>query len=251
MSKKRIKKITKIRKKKGGRDASGHISVRSRGGEHKRFIRQVDWKRDKKDISGTVKNIEYDPNRSANLALISYADGEKRYILAPAELEVGDTIIAAENAPIKPGNSLPLSKMPIGIEVHNVEIRPGKGGQMVRGAGTAAIIKSKKDKMIKLELPSGEIRLFNRNSWATVGQVGNVEHIAKKLKKAGDSRRRGIRPTVRGVAQHPSSHPHGGGHVSNIGLKAPKTPWGKKAMGKRTRNKKKYSDKYIVKRRKK
>lgn len=249
MSKKRIKKLTKIRKKKGGRDASGQISVRDRGGEHKRFIRKVDWKRDKIDIPGKVKDIEYDPNRSANLALIAYADGEKRYILAPSGLEVDDTVIASEKAPIKPGNALPLAEIPIGIEIHNIEIRPGKGGQIVRGAGTAAIIKSKKGKMAKLELPSGEIRLFHLESWATVGQVGNVDHIYKKLKKAGDSRRRGIRPTVRGVAQHPSSHPHGGGNVGNIGLKAPKTPWGKRTMGKKTRKKKKYSDKVIVSRR--
>lgn len=251
MSNKRIKKLTKTRKKRAGRDAQGHISVRGRGGEHKRFIRRVDWKRDKKEIPGAVKDIQYDPNRSANLALIVYADGEKRYILAPAGLEIGDQVIASEQAPIEVGNALPLGKIPLGVEVHNVEIRPGKGGQMVKGAGTAAIVKSKKNKMAKLELPSGEVRLFDLKSWATIGQVGNVDHIYKKLKKAGDSRRRGIRPTVRGVAQNPSSHPHGGGHVSNIGLKAPKTPWGKKAMGKRTRKKDKYSDKYIVKRRKK
>ncbi len=248
---KRNKKLTKIRKKTGGRDASGQISVRGHGGEHKRFIRKVDWKRDKIGVPGKVQSIEYDPNRGADLALVVYADGEKRYILSPAGLEVGDQVIASEEAEIRSGNALPLKKIPVGVEVHNLEIKPGKGGQMVRGAGTAAIIKSKKGKMVKLELPSGEIRLFHLDCWATVGQVGNADHIYKKLKKAGDSRRRGIRPTVRGVAQNPSSHPHGGGHVGNIGLKAPKTPWGKKAMGKRTRKKKKYSDKYIVKRRKK
>ncbi len=247
MSKKRIKKLTKIRKKKGGRDTSGRVSIRHKGGEHKRFVRKIDWKRDKIGVPGSVESIDYDPNRSANVCLISYADGEKRYILAPQGLNAGDTVISAEKAPIEPGNAMPLRSMPIGIEVHNVEIQPGKGGQMVRGAGTAAILKTKKNNMAKLELPSGEIRLFKLDAWATVGQVGNVDHIYKKLKKAGDSRRRGIRPTVRGVAQNPSSHPHGGGHVSNIGLKAPKTPWGKKAMGKKTRKKKKYSDKYIVK----
>lgn len=251
MSNKKSKKLTKIKKKTGGRDSRGRVSVRGRGGEHKRYIRKVDWKRDKIDVPGKVESIQYDPNRSANLALIFYADGEKRYILAPSGLEENNTVIASENAPVKPGNALPLGKIPTGVEVHNVEIRPGKGGQMVRGAGTAAIIKSKKGDMVKLELPSGEVRLFDKNAWATIGQVGNVDHIYKKLKKAGDKRRRGIRPTVRGVAQHPSSHPHGGGNVGNIGLKAPKTPWGKKAMGKKTRKKKKYSDKYIVKRRKK
>jgi large subunit ribosomal protein L2 len=251
MTNKRNKKLTKIRKKTGGRDSTGRVSVRSRGGEHKRFIRKIDWKRDKIDIPGKVKEIRYDPNRSANLGLVVYKDGEKRFILAPAGLEVGDTVIASKNASIEPGNCLPLEEIPIGVEVHNLEIKPGKGGQMVRGAGTAAILKSKREKMAKIELPSGEIRLFNLKCWATIGQVGNVNHIYKKLKKAGDSRHRGKRPTVRGVAQHPSSHPHGGGHVHNIGLKAPKTPWGKKAMGKKTRKKNKYSDKYIISRKKK
>jgi len=250
MANKRIKRLTKIRKKTGGRDSSGQISVRGRGGEHKRFVRKIDWKRDKIDVPGRVSRIDYDPNRGANIALIVYADGDKRYILAPAGLEVNDEIISSKKAPIKPGNAMPLREIPTGVEVHNLEIKPGKGGQIVRGAGTAALIKSKKSKMAKIELPSGEMRLFHLDSWATVGQVGNVDHIYKKFTKAGDRRRRGFRPTVRGLAQAPSSHPHGGGNVSNIGIKAPKTPWGKKAMGKKTRKKNKYSDKYIVKRRK-
>lgn len=247
---KRVKKLTKIKKKKSGRDASGQISVRHRGGEHKRFIRKIDWKRDKHELSGRVEKIEYDPNRNAPIALIVYPDGERRYILAPAGLEVGSEVISGKEAPVKPGNAMPLKKVPLGVEVHNLEINPGKGGQMVRGAGTSALVKSKSDKMAKVELPSGEVRLFKLNCWVTIGQIGNVDYNSRKLKKAGDRRRRGFRPSVRGLAQAPSSHPHGGGHVHNIGIKAPKTPWGKRTMGKKTRKKNKYSDKVIVKRRK-
>jgi large subunit ribosomal protein L2 len=247
---KRIKKLTKINKKTGGRDATGQISVRHRGGEHKRFVRKIDWKRDKQGVPGRVASIEYDPNRSAMIALIVYKDGEKRYIVAPAGLKVGDEIIADKKAQIETGNCLLLANIPLGVEIHNLELTPGKGGQIVRGAGSSALIKSKTGKMAKVELPSGEVRLFDLNCSAVIGQVSNFEHVSKKLKKAGDKRRRGIRPSVRGLAKAANRHPHGGGHVHNIGIKAPKTPWGKKAMGKRTRKKNKYSDKYIIKRRK-
>lgn len=247
---KRQKKLTKIKKKTGGRDNKGHMSTRHRGGAHKRFIRKIDWKRDKRDIPGTVEAIEYDPNRNANIALILYPDGERRYILAPAKLEVGDEVIASENPEIEPGNALPLKNIPLGVDFHNLEIKPGKGGQMVRGAGTKATILSKEDKYAHVKLPSTEVRKFLLDCWATIGQVGNKEHIYKQLGKAGSKRHRGIRPTVRGVAQHPGSHPHGGGEGrSPIGMPSPKSPWGKKTLGKKTRKKRKYSDKLIVKRR--
>jgi len=253
MSKKRVKKLVKIRKKKGGRDASGQISVRHQGGEHKRFIRIIDWARSKKEIKGLVEAIEYDPNRQANLALVLYPDGERRYIIAPGGLSKGDQIVSAKKAEIKAGNAMELKNIPVGVPIHNLEIRPGKGGQMVRGAGNAALIVSKEeDRWIVVKLPSGEVRRFKGNCLATIGQVSNADWGTIKLKKAGDKRRRGVRPTVRGVAQHPKSHPHGGGEGrSPIGMKAPKTPWGKKALGKRTRKKKKYSDKLIISRRKK
>jgi len=251
MSRKLIKKLVRIKKKKSGRDNQGHISVRHRGGEHKRYLRLIDWKRDKRDIPGKVVSIEYDPNRTADIALIQYPDGEKRYILAPHELKVGDEIVASEKAEIKPGNALPLAKIPVGVPIYNLELVPGKGGQMVRGAGTYALIQSKDEKTATIKLPSGEIRLFPISCWATIGQVSNPEHSSQKLRKAGDKRHRGIRPTVRGVAQHPGAHPHGGGEGrSGIGMPSPKSPWGKKTLGKRTRKKKKYSDKWIVKRRK-
>jgi len=251
MKRKKIKKLLKIRKKKGGRGARGRVSVRHRGGEHKRFLRLIDWKRDKLDIPGKVVQIEYDPNRTANIALLCYPDGEKRYILAPEGLKVGEEVISAQKAEIKPGNTLKLKHIPVGVPIYNLEIVPGKGGQLVRGAGAAALIQAKEDKWIVVKLPSGEIRRFLSDCRATIGQVSNSNWGMVKLKKAGDSRHRGIRPTVRGVAQHPDSHPHGGGEGrSGIGMKAPKTPWGKKALGKKTRKKKKYSDKFIVARRK-
>ncbi|MCD6225537.1 50S ribosomal protein L2 [bacterium] len=251
MKKKKIKKLLKIRKKKGGRDSKGHISVRHRGGEHKRFLRIIDWKRDKLDIPGRVKSIEYDPNRTANIALVVYPDGEKRYILAPEGLKPGDEVISAEKTEVKPGNTMKMANIPSGVPIHNLEIVPGKGGQMVRGAGTAALIQAKEGKWVVVKLPSGEVRKFLGECRATIGQVSNSEWGAKKLRKAGDKRHRGIRPTVRGVAQHPDSHPHGGGEGrSGIGMKAPKTPWGKIALGKKTRKKNKYSDKLIIQRRK-
>jgi len=247
----RIKRLLKIRKKKGGRDARGHISVRHQGGEHKRFLRTIDWKRSKKKIPGKVEEIEYDPNRTANIALILYPDGERRYILAPEELKVGDKVISDQKTEIEPGNTMELGHIPSGVPIHNLEIVPGKGAQVVRGAGTAAFIQAKEDRWVVVKLPSGEIKKFPFESRATIGQVGNSGWGRVKLTKAGDKRHRGIRPTVRGVAQHPDSHPHGGGEGrSPIGMKAPKTPWGKKALGKRTRKKKKYSDKLIVSRKK-
>ncbi len=252
MANKRIKKLIKIRKKKGGRDNRGRVSVRHQGGEHKRFVRKIDWRRDKKEIEGRVETIEYDPNRQAYLALILYPDGERRYIIAPDGLKEGDLVVAAEKAEIRLGNALKLKNIPVGIAIHNLEIRPGKGGQMVRGAGNSAFVQGQEADYVIIKLPSGEMRRFAPDCLATIGQVGNPDWGTTKLKKAGDKRRRGIRPTVRGVAQHPGSHPHGGGEGrSPIGMKAPKTPWGKKALGKRTRKRKKYSDKLIISRRKK
>lgn len=252
MSMKKAKKLIKIRKKKGGRDNQGRISVRHQGGEHKRFVRTIDWKRDKEGIAGRVESIDYDPNRQADLALILYKDGERRYILAPEGLKKGDLVIADDQAKISLGNALKLKDIPVGVAIHNLEIRPGKGGQVVRGAGGVALVQSKEGGFVVVKLPSGEVRRFAPDCKATIGQVGNAAWGKTKLKKAGDNRRRGIRPTVRGVAQHPGSHPHGGGEGrSPIGMKAPKTPWGKKTLGKKTRKKKKYSDRLIISRSKK
>jgi len=240
-----------IRKKRGGRDSQGHVSVRHQGGGEKQYVRIIDFKRDKIDISAVVEKIEYDPNRNVEIALILYADGERRYIITPLGLNEGDKVISSESAEIKPGNCLSLKNIPIGIPIHNLELFAGRGGQIVRGAGTQALILSKEGDFAQVKLPSGEMRLFFLSCKATVGQVGNIDQKLKKLSKAGDSRHRGIRPTVRGVAQNPRSHPHGGGEGrSGIGMPGPKTPWGKPALGKRTRNKKKYSKKFIITRRK-
>ncbi|MGB6838756.1 MAG: 50S ribosomal protein L2 [Microgenomates group bacterium] len=245
-----MKKLKKILPKRSGRDVSGKVTVRHQGGRQKRFLREIDFKRDKKDVWGHVEKIEYDPNRNANIALICYIDGERRYILAPAGLKEGQKIVASETAPLEAGNALPLDKIPVGFQIHNIEIRPGKGGQMVRGAGAAAVIQGKEGEFVVVKLPSSEIRRFRPDVYATLGQVGRAEARTERIGKAGRKRRRGIRPTVRGVAQHPGSHPHGGGEGrSGVGLKYPKTPYGKPAVGK-TRKKKKYSDKLIVKRRK-
>lgn len=244
------KNLIKILKKKSGRDVYGHVSTRHQGGREKRFLREIDFKRDKLDIEGRVISLEYDPNRSADIALISYKDGEKRYILAPDGLKVGDTIISSENAEVKIGNSLPLERIPIGTVVHNVELTPGKGGQLVRGAGTGAVILAREDNYVHLKMPSGEVRKILGRCFATIGQVGNVDWKNVTLGKAGRKRHLGIRPTVRGTAQHPDSHPHGGGEGrSGEGLKYPKTPWGKHARGKKTRKRKKYSDKFIIQKR--
>lgn len=243
-------KLLKIKKKHSGRDAQGHISIRHRGGGHKRFLRLIDFKRNKLDIKAKVIAIEYDPNRSANIALLSYQDGSKSYILAPAGLKEKDVVLYSENAPIKEGNKLPLKNIPVGVPIHALEFQPGRGAQLIKSAGTAAFIQSIDASKVTIKLPSGELRVFPSTACATIGQVGNSDHSNKKLKKAGDSRRRGIRPSVRGVAQNPSSHPHGGGEGrSSIGMN-PKTPWGKVAMGKKTRKGKKASSRLIVKRRK-
>lgn len=245
-----VKKLTKILKKHSGRDSTGSISVRHRGGRQKRYYRIIDFKREKRNIEGKVLRIEKDPNRNAFIALIEYQDGDLRYILAPNGLKPGDKVIAGENASINTGNALPLRNIPLGIQVHNIELYPGQGGQMVRGAGTAAVVVAKEDKYVHLKLPSGEIRKFLKDCYATIGQISNVEHKEENLGKAGRKRLLGIRPTVRGTAQNPRSHPHGGGEGRVGEGMHPKTPWGKPARGKKTRKKDKWSNKLIVKRRK-
>jgi large subunit ribosomal protein L2 len=237
------------KKSKAGRNAHGKITVRHRGGGEKRHIRIIDFKRDKVDIPGKVASIEYDPNRTARIALIHYVDGEKRYIIAPAGLKVGDTITAGNNIEIKPGNSMPMKNMPTGIDIHNIEVQKGRGGQLVRSAGNSAQLMVKEGKYVLIRLPSGEIRRILADCTATVGQIGNIEHQTISLGKAGRKRHMGWRPTVRGSAMSPRDHPHGGGEGrSPIGLPGPKTPWGKSALGYKTR-KPKASDKMIIKRR--
>jgi large subunit ribosomal protein L2 len=245
-----MRSLLSIKKKTSGRDSKGHISIRHRGGEEKRFLRDIDWHRNIIDIKAKVISIEYDPNRTADIALICYENGRKAYILSPSELKVGDTIISSASGPIKAGNCLCLKNIPVGVPIHALSFQPGKPAQIVKSAGSAAYVQSIDEDKATVKLPSGEIRLFSSLCKATIGQVGNEDHINQKLTKAGQSRHRGIRPGVRGVAQHPDSHPHGGGEGrSSIGMN-PKTPWGKPAMGKRTRKKKKYSNKLIIKRRK-
>ncbi len=235
--------------KKAGRNARGVITVRHRGGGHKRKYRIIDFKRDKFDIPAVVSSIEYDPNRSARIALLTYVDGEKRYIIAPQGLRVGDKIMSGPNAEIKVGHALPISQIPLGTQVHNLELYPGKGGQLVRSAGTAAQLLAKEGSFAQVRLPSGEVRLVNQNCMATIGVVGNVEHNIIKLGKAGRKRWMGIRPTVRGTAMDPNSHPHGGGEGrSSVGMPGPKTPWGKPALGAKTRRNK-VTNKHIVRRR--
>ncbi len=244
------KSLTEPLKKQSGRNNRGKITVRHRGGGAKRKLRVIDFKRDKTGVPGRVAAIEYDPNRSARIALIYYADGEKRYILAPIGLNVDDTVISSPDAEIKPGNALPLNVIPSGTLVHNIEMEKGKGGQMVRSAGTAAQLMVKEDEYALIRMPSGEMRRVRGECMATIGQVGNVDHQNIELGKAGRKRLMGWRPTVRGSAMSPRDHPHGGGEGrSPIGMPGPKTPWGKPALGYRTR-KKKTSDKLIVKRRK-
>lgn len=245
-----VKGLTLILKKHSGRDNSGKISVRHQGGRQKRLYRVIDFKRDKKNIEGTVIGIEYDPNRNADIALVEYKDKEKRYILHPKDLKVGDTVMAGDSAEISIGNALPLKNIPIGTQIHNVEVYPGQGGKMIRGAGTFASIVAKDEEYVHLKLSSGEIRKFLEDCAATVGMVGNVAKKDENLRKAGRRILMGIRPTVRGTAQNPRSHPHGGGEGRSGQGMHPKTPWGKPAMGKRTRNKKKWSSKLIIKRRK-
>ncbi|MDK2804464.1 large subunit ribosomal protein L2 [Acetoanaerobium noterae] len=239
-------------KKNAGRNSQGSITVRHRGGGAKRKYRIIDFKRDKDQIPAKVAGIEYDPNRSANIALLHYVDGEKRYILAPNGLKVGDVIFSGEGSDIKVGNCLKLKDMPVGTLVHNIELKEGKGGQMVRSAGTSAQLMAKEGKNALLRLPSGETRYVNINCKATIGQVGNLDHENVTIGKAGRKRHMGIRPTVRGSVMNPNDHPHGGGEGrSPIGRPSPVTPWGKPALGYKTRKKKKASNKMIVSKRKK
>ncbi len=247
----KTKRLLTIKKKQSGRDSAGHVSIRHRGGEQKRFLRQMDWRRVQKDIPARVESIEYDPNRTTKIALLLYPNGSRSYILAPDKLSVGDILIASENAPIKPGNNLPLFKIPAGIPLHCLEQFPGGGAKLIRSAGSSAYVQSvEKDKAI-IKLPSGELKIFPAGAWATIGQLSNPSHNQIQIGSAGRLRRMGIRPTVRGVVQHPNSHPHGGGEgKSGIGMKYPKTPWGKPALGKKTRSRKKYSNHLIIKRRK-
>ncbi len=239
------------RKRTGGRNAQGRITVRHRGGGHRRHLRKVDFKREKHDIPAKVAAIEYDPNRSARLALLHYADGEKRYIVAPLDLKVGDRVMSGPKAEIRPGNSLPLARIPLGTIIHNIEMKEGKGGQMARSAGTGAQLLGKEGAYAALRLPSGEVRRVRQTCYATIGEVGNPDHGNIKLGKAGRKRYRGIRPTVRGSAMSPRDHPHGGGEGrQGIGLPGPKSPWGKPTLGKKTRRNKS-TNKYIVRRRSK
>ena len=236
-------------RKRAGRNVQGRITVRHRGGGHKRRYRLIDFKRDKVGISARVRSIEYDPNRSARIALLVYDDGEKRYAIAPLGLQVGDTVMSGEDAEIRVGNALPLARIPLGTLVHNIELYPGRGGQMVRSAGTSAQVLAEEGDYVTLRLPSGEMRLVRKDCMATIGQVGNVDHGNIKLGKAGRRRWLGWRPAVRGSAMSPRDHPHGGGEGrSPIGMPSPKSPWGKKTLGKKTRRNK-ATDKYIVRRR--
>ncbi|MEA3313733.1 MAG: 50S ribosomal protein L2 [Caldisericota bacterium] len=238
-------------RKKAGRNNTGKITMRRRGGGHKRLYRIIDFKRDKRDIPAKVKAIEYDPNRSAHIALLTYNDGAKRYIIAPVGLKVGDTVTAGENAEIKVGNALPIKNIPLGSIIHNIELFPERGAMLVRSAGGGAQLLAKEGKYAHVKLSSGEVRMINLNCWATIGQVSNVDHGNIKLGKAGTNRHLGKRPSVRGVVMNPVDHPHGGGEgKSPIGHPGPLTPWGKPTLGYRTRKKNKTSDKYIVRRRK-
>ncbi len=237
------------RRGRGGRNVQGRITVRHRGGGHRRHIRIVDFKRDKRGIPARVAAIEYDPNRTARLALLHYVDGEKRYIIAPLDLKVDDVIIAGPDSEIRPGNSLPISNIPIGTLIHNIELKEGRGGQLVRSAGTSAQLMAKEGDYAHVRLPSGEVRLIRQKCYATIGQVGNLDNSNIKLGKAGRKRHLGFRPTVRGSAMSPRDHPHGGGEGrSPIGLPGPKSPWGKPTLGKKTRRNKQ-TGKYIVRRR--
>lgn len=238
-------------RKSGGRNAHGRVTVRHRGGGHRRAIRIVDFKREKHNIPAKVAAIEYDPNRTARLALLFYVDGEKRYIIAPLDLKVGDTVISGAGAEIRSGNSLPISNIPVGTLIHNIEIKQGRGGQMVRSAGGAAQLLAKEGDFAQVRMPSGEVRLIYQTCYATIGQIGNLDHGNIKLGKAGRNRHKGIRPTVRGSAMSPRDHPHGGGEGRQpIGLAGPKSPWGKPTLGYKTRRNKK-TDQYIVRRRSK
>ncbi|MBO5851728.1 MAG: 50S ribosomal protein L2 [Clostridia bacterium] len=236
-------------KHKAGRNAQGKITVRHHGGGNKRKYRIIDFKRNRDGIPAIVKTIEYDPNRTANIALLVYADGQKRYILAPLGLNVGDKVLSGAGADIKPGNALPIEAIPVGTMIHNIELQPGKGGQLVRAAGMAAQLMAKEGKYAQVKMPSGEMRLILVKCKATVGQVGNLDHEIIRIGKAGKVRHMGIRPTVRGSVMNPCDHPHGGGEGrAPIGRPGPVTPWGKPALGYKTRNKKNRTDKFLLKR---
>ena len=244
------KALTVTLKKHAGRNVRGKITVRHRGGGTRAKYRIIDFKRNKDDIPATVKSIEYDPNRSANIALVCYADGEKRYIIAPNKLKVGDVIVSGPDSDIKVGNALTIANIPVGTIIHNIELKPGKGAQMVRSAGNGAQLMAKEGNYAQVRLPSGEVRMVRINCRATIGEVGNIEHANIQIGKAGRKRHMGWRPTVRGSVMNPNDHPHGGGEGrAPIGRKGPVTPWGKPALGYKTRNKHKDSNKYIVRRR--
>ncbi len=241
--------LTTDLRKKAGRNAQGKITVRHQGGGVKRKYRIIDFKRDKDNIPAKVAAIEYDPNRTCFIALLNYADGEKRYILAPLGLKAGDTVMSGAEADIKTGNCLPIANIPLGTLIHNIEIKVGRGGQMVRSAGTSAQVMAKEGAFAQIRLPSGEVRKVSINARATIGEVGNNEHENVRIGKAGRQRHMGVRPTVRGVVMNPVDHPHGGGEGrSPVGMPAPMSPWGKKTQGVKTRKHRKYSDKMIVKR---
>ena len=242
--------LTQVLKKHSGRNSYGRITVRHKGGGNRRKYRIIDFRRNKLDVPGTVLRLEYDPNRSANIALIEYPDGDRRYILAPVGLSAGDTVVSSKDADIKPGNALPITSIPVGTIIHNIEMSPGKGGQLVRSAGTQAQLMAREGKMAQIRMPSGEYRLVRSNCMATIGQVGNVDHANIHIGKAGRKRHMGIRPTVRGSVMNPVDHPHGGGEgKSPIGRPGPVTPWGKPTLGYKTRKAKNPTDKYIIKRR--
>ena len=245
------KSLTRSLHRAKGRNNRGVITCRHRGGGHKRLYRQIDFRRNKYDMSAEVQTIEYDPNRNSRIALVQYEDGEKRYILQPTGLKVGDKIIASTEAPNAIGNSLPLASMPLGVQIHNIEMHPKKGGQLVRSAGGVAQLVAKEGDFVTVRLPSGEVRLLNNQCWATIGQVGNSEVMNLSIGKAGRSRWLGKRPTVRGSVMKPVDHPHGGGEGRcPVGRSQPLTPWGKPALGRKTRARKKYSDSLILRRRK-
>ena len=241
--------LTTDLRQKAGRNNSGKITVRQQGGGARRKYRIIDFRRNKDNIPAKVAAIEYDPNRTCFIALLNYADGEKRYILAPLDLKVGDVVVAGENADIKPGNALPMANIPVGTLIHNIELKPGKGGQLVRSAGAYAQLMGKEGDYAQVRMPSGEYRKVPMNAMATIGTVGNTDHSNVRIGKAGRSRHMGIRPSVRGVVMNPCDHPHGGGEgKSPVGMPAPVTPWGKPALGLKTRKHKKYSNNLIVKR---
>jgi len=246
-----VKSLLVILQKNSGRDNQGHVAMRHIGGRQKRYYRIIDWKRDKENVSARVVSIEFDPNRSSDVALLQYRDGEKRYIVAPLGLKVDQTVVTSDTVEVKTGNCMRLGAIPVGTLVHNIEIKPGRGAQMVRSAGNSAVVLAKDGSGVQLKLPSGEIRLFDVACKATIGQIGKIDWKNRVIGTAGRNRRMGIRPKVRGVAQNPRSHPHGGGEGrSGIGMPSPKSPWGKRTLGRKTRKHRKYSNKFILARRK-